>query len=97
MRYDALVKRAVIRLPVEILARLDQLVARLSEARPGRRFSRSSVARALLSTGLGLVETRGARFGGVVVGRGVDLARTEVARRRRKRLRAARPGVKPTR
>jgi hypothetical protein len=101
-RYAASVKRAVIRLPVELLVRLDKLVTRLSAARPGRRFSRASVVRALLSTGLGLVETRGARFGGVLVGRGLDLARPEAARRRPRRLRrlrrlrAARPRVKTT-
>jgi len=75
MRYAQRVKRAVIHLPLELLARLDHLVARLRAARPGRRFSRAGVARALLSTGLGVVESEGARFGGVVVAGGADRTR----------------------
>jgi predicted transcriptional regulator len=47
------VKRAVIRLPSEIVDRLDQLAEELNTAFPGKRFSRSSVVRLVLSRGVG--------------------------------------------
>jgi hypothetical protein len=47
------VKRAVIRLPSEIVDRLDQLAEELTASVPGKRFSRASVVRVLLSRGFG--------------------------------------------
>ena len=46
-------KRAVIRLPSEIVDRLDQLAEELNTSFPGKRFSRSSVVRVVLSRGFG--------------------------------------------
>ena len=46
-------KRAVIRLPSEIVERLDQLAGELSASMPGKTFSRASVVRVLLSRGFG--------------------------------------------
>ncbi|MEP7121478.1 MAG: hypothetical protein ABJE95_11230 [Byssovorax sp.] len=52
-------KRAVIRLPTEIVDRLDQLAEELSASLPGKHFSRASVVRVLLSRGFGaLPESR---------------------------------------
>jgi hypothetical protein len=50
------VKRAVIRLPSEIVDRLDQLAGELSASMPGKKFSRASVVRVLLSRGFGALE-----------------------------------------
>jgi predicted transcriptional regulator len=49
------VKRAVIRLPSEIVDRLDQLAEELTASWPGKKFSRASVIRVLLSRGFGAV------------------------------------------
>lgn len=46
-------KRAVIRLPSEFVDRLDQLASELSASMPGKKFSRASVVRVLLSRGFG--------------------------------------------
>ena len=48
-------KRAVIRLPSEIVDRLDQLAGELSASMPGKKFSRASVVRVLLSRGFGVL------------------------------------------
>ncbi len=48
-------KRAVIRLPSEIVDRLDHLAGELSAAMPGKKFSRASVVRVLLSRGFGVL------------------------------------------
>jgi hypothetical protein len=50
------VKRAVIRLPSEIVDRLDRLAEELTASSPGKKFSRASVVRVLLSRGFGAVE-----------------------------------------
>lgn len=55
----ACVKRAVIRLPGDVVDRLDQLAEELSAAAPGQRFSRSSVVRVLLVRGLRAIEADG--------------------------------------
>ena len=67
MCYAGFVKRAVIRLPNEILGRLDQLAEQLNAACPGRRFSRAAVARILLTTGLCLADVEAAGFGKAVL------------------------------
>lgn len=46
-------KRAIIRLPSEIVDRLDQLAQELNSSFPGKRFSRASVVRVVLSRGFG--------------------------------------------
>lgn len=46
-------KRAVIRLPSEIVERLDLLASELSASMPGKKFSRASVVRVLLARGFG--------------------------------------------
>lgn len=48
-------KRAVIRLPSEIVHRLDQLAEELSVSMPGKKFSRASVVRVLLTRGFGVL------------------------------------------
>jgi hypothetical protein len=48
------VKRAVIRLPSEVVDRLDRLAEELRVAHPGASYSRASVVRALISSGLTL-------------------------------------------
>ena len=45
-------KRAVIRLPNEVVDRLDRLAAEMRVAHPEESYSRASVVRALISTGL---------------------------------------------
>ena len=50
-------KRAVIRLPPEVVVRLDRLVAEMRAAHPGDACSRASVVRALIASGLTLAET----------------------------------------
>ena len=49
-------KRAVIRLPSEVVERLDRLAAELHAADPALRLSRAAVVRALLATGLRALE-----------------------------------------
>ncbi len=53
-------KRAVIRLPNEVVERLDRLTAELRVAHPQESYSRASVVRALISSGLVLVAMGGA-------------------------------------
>ncbi len=48
-------KRAVIHLPSEIVDRLDQLAEELTASVPGKKFSRASVVRVLLSRGFGVI------------------------------------------
>lgn len=48
-------KRAVIRLPSEIVDRLDQLAEELTASQPGKKFSRASVVRVLIARGFGAV------------------------------------------
>lgn len=67
MWYTGRVKRAVIRLPSELLSRLDQLADRLNAACPGRKFSRASVARIVLTTGLGLLDEEGVATGSMII------------------------------
>jgi hypothetical protein len=50
------VKRAIIRLPSEIVDRLDRLAEELSASLPGKKFSRASVVRVLIFRGFGAVE-----------------------------------------
>ena len=56
------VKRAVIRLPSEVVERLDRLAGELRASHPESRFSRASVVRALVSTGLAFAETKDAQL-----------------------------------
>ena len=56
------VKRAVVRLPPEIVHRLDQLAARFRAAHPGRSCSRAAVVRALIAGELAVVEQGGDRL-----------------------------------
>jgi hypothetical protein len=53
------VKRAVVRLPSEIVNRLDQLAARFRAANPGRSCSRAAVVRALIAGELAMAEQDG--------------------------------------
>jgi hypothetical protein len=55
-------KRAVIRLPHEVVDRLDRLAEELRIAHPDESYSRASVVRALVRSGLELVETQGAQL-----------------------------------
>jgi hypothetical protein len=56
------VKRAVIRLPIEVVDRLDRLAVELRAAHPGELYSRASVMRALISSGLALAEAHRERM-----------------------------------
>jgi hypothetical protein len=56
MWYAPSVKRAVIRLPNETLVRLDRLAEELRAAHPEESYSRASVVRALIASGLMLAE-----------------------------------------
>jgi predicted transcriptional regulator len=53
------VKRAVIRLPVEVVERLDQLARELRVANPQRPCTRASLVRALIVGGLAVAERAG--------------------------------------
>jgi hypothetical protein len=55
-------KRAVVRLPPEIVNRLDQLATRFRAAHPGRSCSRAAVVRALIAGELAVVEQGGDRL-----------------------------------
>jgi predicted transcriptional regulator len=55
-------KRAVIRLPSEVVDRLDRLAEELRVAHPDESYSRASVVRALISSGLTLAETHEERL-----------------------------------
>jgi predicted DNA-binding protein len=56
------VKRAVIRLPSEVVDRLDRLAEELRAAHPEQSYSRASVVRALISSGLTLAEAQEERL-----------------------------------
>jgi metal-responsive CopG/Arc/MetJ family transcriptional regulator len=56
------VKRAVIRLPNELVDRLDRLAEELRAAHPEQSYSRASVVRALISSGLTLAEAQKERL-----------------------------------
>ena len=60
-------KRAVIRLPSEVVDRLDRLAEELRVAHPEESYSRASVVRALISSGLALAETQKDRLVEVAV------------------------------
>ena len=49
-------KRAVIRMQSEVVDGLDRLARELRAAHPGQSYSRASVVRALISSGLALAE-----------------------------------------
>jgi len=53
------VKRAVIRLPSEVLVRLDRLARKIQAAHPTRAVSRAAVVRALLASALDVAEADG--------------------------------------
>ena len=55
-------KRAVVRLPVDTVERIDELARKLRSARPSRRYSRAAVVRALLMSALDAVEADSARL-----------------------------------
>jgi hypothetical protein len=55
-------KRAVIRLPSEVVDRLDRLAEELRMAHPHESYSRASVVRALISSGLTLAESHEGRL-----------------------------------
>jgi hypothetical protein len=55
------VKRAVIRLPTDLVERLDLLAEELRVAHPEETYSRASVVRALLVSGLSLAEAHADR------------------------------------
>jgi hypothetical protein len=74
------VKRAVIRLPSQVVDRLDQLAAELSAQSPGRRFSRAAVVRILLAKGFGAVEADRDRLGGALEGEPIPRGRKALAR-----------------
>ena len=55
-------KRAVIRLPSELVDRLDRLAGELRVAHPEQSYSRASVVRALIISGLTLAESKEERL-----------------------------------
>lgn len=55
-------QRAVIRLPSEIVRRLDLLTQKLRSARPARAVSRAAVVRALIAAGLDVAEADAERL-----------------------------------
>jgi hypothetical protein len=57
-----IVKRAVIRLPTELVHRLDDLTEELRHAHPDATYSRASLVRALIASGLTLSSTRDDRL-----------------------------------
>lgn len=59
-------KRAVIRLPKEVVERLDKLAEALSLAHPERRFSRAAAVRVVLAKGLALIEAAGGKVDGAL-------------------------------
>jgi len=56
------VKRAVVRLPSEIVERLDMIAQKLCTASPDRAVSRAAVVRALIAAGLEVAEADPARL-----------------------------------
>ena len=75
MCYAPGVKRAVIRLPSEIVDRLDRLAEQLSAAVPGQKFSRASVVRVLLARGFGALAADREQLGGDLAGEPVKRGR----------------------
>ena len=75
MCYASGVKRAVIRLPSEIVERLDRLAEELSASVPGKKFSRASVVRVLLARGFGALAADRAQLGGDLAGEPVKRGR----------------------
>jgi predicted DNA-binding protein len=55
------VKRAVVRLPSEVVERLDLLVRKLRARHPARNVSRAAVVRALIASALAVAEADAAR------------------------------------
>jgi predicted DNA-binding protein len=55
-------KRTVVRLPPELVERLDHLSARVRAAKPGRSCSRSQLVRILITPELAAVEPEGNGF-----------------------------------
>ncbi len=55
-------RRAVVRLPSNVIERLDRLADELRAAHPEESFSRASVVRAMISTGLIFAETKDGRL-----------------------------------
>lgn len=69
-------KRAVIRLPSEIVERLDQLAEELTASVPGKKFSRASVVRVLLARGfVAVAADRAEPSGGDLAGEPVKRGR----------------------
>ena len=60
------VKRAVIRLPGDVVDRLDQLAEELNADAAAPRFSRSAIVRALLVRGLRAIEADGGTLRGAL-------------------------------
>lgn len=75
MCYAHGVKRAVIRLPSEIVERLDRLAEELTASVPGKKFSRASVVRVLLARGIGAVAADRAHLDGDLAGEPVKRGR----------------------
>jgi hypothetical protein len=75
MWYVLGMKRAVIRLPSEIVDRLDLLAEELNAAVPGKKFSRASVVRVLLARGFGAVAADREQLGGHLAGEPVKRGR----------------------
>jgi hypothetical protein len=76
------VKRAVIRLPSEVVDRLDRLAEEMRVAHPDESYSRASVVRALISSGLSLVEGQDERHGERLLDVARRAARTAPKRQR---------------
>ena len=68
-------KRAVIRLPSEVVERLDQLAEELTASVPGKKFSRASVVRVLLAHGFGAVAIDREQITGAMLGEPVKRGR----------------------
>ena len=75
MCYAPGVKRAVIRLPSEIVDRLDRLAEELTASVPGKKFSRASVVRVLLARGFGAVAADREQLNGDLEGEPVKRGR----------------------
>jgi hypothetical protein len=77
------VKRAVIRLPREVVDRLDHLTEEMRVAHPDESYSRASVVRALISSGLALLASPSANGSGGTGGEGGDGGEAGEARNER--------------
>ena len=75
MCYAPGVKRAVIRLPSEIVDRLDRLAEELTASVPGKKFSRASVVRVLLARGFVAVAADREQLDGDLAGEPVKRGR----------------------